>query len=183
MSSGHSSSSSTTLKTSPLPCRCTTSRHVPSDKVVRTRSGLKLQALIVAALSPGFCVNARRLCIFPLDEFARAVYVATGLKLTRHLVNTIFKIFDVDHDDQLSYKEFIGIMKDRLHRGARVRSVQLPEKMHLITESTNILVKSVSINKNYEKMADVFLLEIYTFIYSSGLVFIVFTGAFYTDLR
>uniref|UniRef100_A0A8C6LE72 Mitochondrial calcium uptake family member 3 n=1 Tax=Nothobranchius furzeri TaxID=105023 RepID=A0A8C6LE72_NOTFU len=59
------------------------------------------------------------------DEFARAVYVATGLKLTRHLVNTIFKIFDVDHDDQLSYKEFIGIMKDRLHRGARVRNVKL----------------------------------------------------------
>lgn len=55
------------------------------------------------------------------DEFARAVYVATGLKLTRHLVNTIFKIFDVDHDDQLSYKEFVGIMKDRLHRGGRVR--------------------------------------------------------------
>ncbi|XP_063740422.1 calcium uptake protein 3, mitochondrial isoform X8 [Eleginops maclovinus] len=53
------------------------------------------------------------------DEFARAVYVATGLKLTRHLVHTIFKIFDVDHDDQLSHKEFIGIMKDRLHRGAR----------------------------------------------------------------
>lgn len=58
-----------------------------------------------------------------LDEFARAVYVATGLKLTRHLVNTIFKIFDVDHDDQLSYKEFIGIMKDRLHRGGRVRNL------------------------------------------------------------
>ncbi|XP_049328171.1 calcium uptake protein 3, mitochondrial isoform X1 [Astyanax mexicanus] len=56
------------------------------------------------------------------EEFGRAVYVATGLKLTRHLVNTIFKIFDVDHDDQLSYKEFIGIMKDRLHRGSRVNS-------------------------------------------------------------
>lgn len=54
------------------------------------------------------------------DEFARAVYVATGLKLTRHLVNTIFKIFDVDHDEQLSYKEFVGIMKDRLNRGGRV---------------------------------------------------------------
>ncbi|XP_016306466.1 calcium uptake protein 3, mitochondrial-like isoform X2 [Sinocyclocheilus anshuiensis] len=51
-------------------------------------------------------------------EFARAVYVATGLKLSRHLVNTVFKIFDVDHDNQLSYKEFIGIMKDRLHRGS-----------------------------------------------------------------
>ncbi|XP_059904080.1 calcium uptake protein 3, mitochondrial [Gadus macrocephalus] len=56
------------------------------------------------------------------DEFARAVFVATGLKLTRHLVNTIFKIFDVDHDDQLSYKEFIGIMKDRLHRGGGYKS-------------------------------------------------------------
>ncbi|XP_072857417.2 calcium uptake protein 3, mitochondrial isoform X2 [Pogona vitticeps] len=53
------------------------------------------------------------------DEFKRAVYVATGLKLSAHLVNTVFKIFDVDKDDQLSYKEFIGIMKDRLHRGFR----------------------------------------------------------------
>ncbi|KAI4897272.1 hypothetical protein NFI96_024631, partial [Prochilodus magdalenae] len=52
------------------------------------------------------------------DEFARAVYVATDLKLSRHLVSIVFKIFDVDHDDQLSYKEFIGIMKDRLHRGS-----------------------------------------------------------------
>ncbi|XP_062333041.1 calcium uptake protein 3, mitochondrial isoform X2 [Osmerus eperlanus] len=53
------------------------------------------------------------------DEFTRAVYVATGLKLTRHLVNTVFKIFDEDHDDKLSYKEFIGVMKDRLHRSER----------------------------------------------------------------
>ncbi|XP_032885178.1 calcium uptake protein 3, mitochondrial isoform X4 [Amblyraja radiata] len=53
------------------------------------------------------------------DEFKRAVYVATSLKLSSHLVNTIFKIFDVDKDDQLSYKEFIGVMKDRLHRGFR----------------------------------------------------------------
>lgn len=51
--------------------------------------------------------------------------MATGLKLTRHLVHTIFKIFDVDHDDQLSYKEFIGIMKDRLHRGSRVTKREL----------------------------------------------------------
>ncbi|XP_029443016.1 calcium uptake protein 3, mitochondrial [Rhinatrema bivittatum] len=53
------------------------------------------------------------------DEFKRAVYVATGLKLSPHLVNTVFKIFDVDKDDQLSYKEFVGIMKDRLQRGFR----------------------------------------------------------------
>ena len=56
------------------------------------------------------------------DEFARAVYVATGHEFTRHLVNTVFKIFDVDHDDKLSYKEFIGIMQDRLLRRSRVRA-------------------------------------------------------------
>ncbi|KAK2849455.1 hypothetical protein Q5P01_009289 [Channa striata] len=51
------------------------------------------------------------------DEFTRAVYVATGIKLTRHLVNTVFKIFDEDHDGKLSHKEFIGVMRERLHRG------------------------------------------------------------------
>lgn len=51
------------------------------------------------------------------DEFTRAVYVATGVTLTRHLVNTVFKIFDEDHDDKLSYKEFLGVMKERLQRG------------------------------------------------------------------
>ncbi|XP_062249801.1 calcium uptake protein 3, mitochondrial isoform X3 [Platichthys flesus] len=51
------------------------------------------------------------------EEFTRAVYVATGIKLTRHLVNTVFKIFDEDHDDKLSHQEFIGVMKNRLHRG------------------------------------------------------------------
>ncbi|XP_063733207.1 calcium uptake protein 3, mitochondrial isoform X2 [Eleginops maclovinus] len=51
------------------------------------------------------------------EEFTRAVYVATSIKLTRHLVNTVFKIFDQDHDGKLSHKEFVGVMKDRLHRG------------------------------------------------------------------
>ncbi|XP_071780015.1 calcium uptake protein 3, mitochondrial [Centroberyx gerrardi] len=58
------------------------------------------------------------------DEFTRAVYVATDLKLTRHLVNTVFKIFDEDHDDKLSFKEFIGVMRDRLHRGERAIRVE-----------------------------------------------------------
>lgn len=55
------------------------------------------------------------------EEFMRAVYVATDIKLTQHVVNTVFKIFDEDHDDKLSHKEFIGVMKDRLHRGGMVR--------------------------------------------------------------
>ncbi|XP_028271818.1 calcium uptake protein 3, mitochondrial isoform X2 [Parambassis ranga] len=60
------------------------------------------------------------------EEFTRAVYVATDIKLTRHLVNIIFKIFDEDHDGKLSHKEFIGIMKERLHRGDR--GVRMEEK-------------------------------------------------------
>ncbi|XP_054594241.1 calcium uptake protein 3, mitochondrial isoform X6 [Nothobranchius furzeri] len=51
------------------------------------------------------------------EEFTRAVHVATGITLSRHLVNTVFKIFDEDHDGKLSHREFVGVMKDRLHRG------------------------------------------------------------------
>ncbi|XP_059489355.1 calcium uptake protein 3, mitochondrial isoform X3 [Neocloeon triangulifer] len=51
------------------------------------------------------------------DEFHRAVKLCTGTSLSRHLVHTVFQIFDEDGDGQLSYREFIAIMKDRLHRG------------------------------------------------------------------
>lgn len=122
-SSDPSSSSSTTLRTLRLQCRCIILHLAPLDKVGRRAAADTEGAWLY---THPFRLDARweaktLLSLLP-DEFARAVYVATGLKLTRHLVNTIFKIFDVDHDDQLSYKEFIGIMKDRLHRGARVRN-------------------------------------------------------------
>ncbi|EFA10933.2 calcium uptake protein 3, mitochondrial isoform X2 [Tribolium castaneum] len=51
------------------------------------------------------------------DEFHRAVKICTGTSLSPHLVHTVFAIFDVDGDGLLSYREFIAIMKDRLHRG------------------------------------------------------------------
>ncbi|KAK9517735.1 hypothetical protein VZT92_023080 [Zoarces viviparus] len=60
------------------------------------------------------------------EEFTRAVYVATGIELSRHLVNTVFKIFDEDRDDKLSHKEFIGVMKERLHR--RGGGIRVEEK-------------------------------------------------------
>ncbi|CAM6031441.1 unnamed protein product, partial [Sphagnum compactum] len=50
-------------------------------------------------------------------EFARAVKICTGFELNKHLIETVFAIFDEDGDGLLSYKEFIAIMKDRLHRG------------------------------------------------------------------
>lgn len=46
--------------------------------------------------------------------------ICTGLTLTEHLIDTVFAIFDEDGDGLLSYKEFIAIMKDRLHRGFKV---------------------------------------------------------------
>ncbi|CAH2054146.1 unnamed protein product, partial [Iphiclides podalirius] len=51
------------------------------------------------------------------DEFHRAVKICTGIAQSQHLVSTVFAIFDADGDGLLSYKEFIAIMKDRLHRG------------------------------------------------------------------
>ncbi|XP_037867819.1 calcium uptake protein 2, mitochondrial isoform X2 [Bombyx mori] len=51
------------------------------------------------------------------DEFHRAVKICTGIGQSEHLVSTVFAIFDADGDGLLSYKEFIAIMKDRLHRG------------------------------------------------------------------
>ncbi|XP_071551333.1 calcium uptake protein 3, mitochondrial isoform X2 [Panulirus ornatus] len=51
------------------------------------------------------------------EEFHRAVKICTGEELSPHIVDTVFKIFDDDGDGQLSYKEFIAIMRDRLHRG------------------------------------------------------------------
>lgn len=55
-----------------------------------------------------------------LDEFRRAVKICTGTNLSPHLVHTVFAIFDEDGDGLLSYREFIAIMKDRLHRGFKV---------------------------------------------------------------
>ncbi|XP_068157929.1 calcium uptake protein 3, mitochondrial isoform X2 [Drosophila tropicalis] len=51
------------------------------------------------------------------EEFSRAVKICTGYSLSLHLIDTVFAIFDEDGDGLLSYKEFIAIMKDRLHRG------------------------------------------------------------------
>ncbi|XP_064552996.1 calcium uptake protein 3, mitochondrial isoform X5 [Drosophila montana] len=53
------------------------------------------------------------------DEFARAAKICTGYCLSQHIIDTVFAIFDADGDGMLHYKEFIAIMKDRLHRGFR----------------------------------------------------------------
>uniref|UniRef100_A0A914VXI1 EF-hand domain-containing protein n=1 Tax=Plectus sambesii TaxID=2011161 RepID=A0A914VXI1_9BILA len=55
-------------------------------------------------------------------EFSRAVRCATGYALDPHVVDTVFKIFDVNDNGELCYSEFISIMKDRIHRGFKSHS-------------------------------------------------------------
>ncbi|XP_018587885.2 calcium uptake protein 2, mitochondrial isoform X1 [Scleropages formosus] len=55
-----------------------------------------------------------------MAEFRRAVKIATGNDLSESVLDTVFKIFDLDGDNCLSHKEFIQVMKDRIHRGLKV---------------------------------------------------------------
>ncbi|XP_022086736.1 calcium uptake protein 3, mitochondrial-like isoform X3 [Acanthaster planci] len=59
-------------------------------------------------------------------EFGRAVQVATGHILDPHVVHTVFQIFDKDGDGKLSQNEFLGVMKNRIHRGFRTEHLQKP---------------------------------------------------------
>jgi len=52
-------------------------------------------------------------------EFKRAVKVSTGQELSDNVVSTVFTLFDSDGDNKLSHVEFLGVMKDRVHRGFR----------------------------------------------------------------
>lgn len=59
-----------------------------------------------------------------LAEFKRAVKVATGQELSDNLLDTVFKIFDLDGDECLSHGEFLGVLKNRMHRGLWVSQQQ-----------------------------------------------------------
>ncbi|XP_076129931.1 calcium uptake protein 2, mitochondrial [Alosa pseudoharengus] len=56
-----------------------------------------------------------------MAQFKRAVKIATGHELSENVLDTVFKIFDMDGDNCLSHKEFIGVMTDRVLRGLRVQ--------------------------------------------------------------
>ncbi|XP_040005836.1 calcium uptake protein 2, mitochondrial [Xiphias gladius] len=56
-----------------------------------------------------------------MAQFKRAVRIATGHDLSENVLDTVFKLFDMDGDNCLSHKEFIGVMKDRVLRGLRVQ--------------------------------------------------------------
>ncbi|XP_023273488.1 calcium uptake protein 2, mitochondrial [Seriola lalandi dorsalis] len=56
-----------------------------------------------------------------MAQFKRAVKIATGHDLSENVLDTVFKLFDMDGDNCLSHKEFIGVMKDRVLRGLKVQ--------------------------------------------------------------
>ncbi|XP_041863904.1 calcium uptake protein 2, mitochondrial [Melanotaenia boesemani] len=56
-----------------------------------------------------------------LAQFKRAVKIATGHELSENVLDTVFKLFDMDGDNCLSHKEFIGVMNDRMLRGLKVQ--------------------------------------------------------------
>ena len=60
------------------------------------------------------------------DEFQRAVKICTGSELSPHVVRTVFLLFDEDGDGRLSDREFVAIMRDRIHRGLKVCSLIQP---------------------------------------------------------
>lgn len=63
--------------------------------------------------------------MFLLAEFKRAVKVATGQELSDNVLDTVFKIFDLDGDNCLSHGEFVGVLKNRMYRGLRVTKLEL----------------------------------------------------------
>ncbi|XP_029304732.1 calcium uptake protein 2, mitochondrial isoform X2 [Cottoperca gobio] len=54
-----------------------------------------------------------------MAQFKRAVRIATGHDLSENVLDTVFKLFDMDGDNCLSHKEFMGVMKDRVLRGLK----------------------------------------------------------------
>uniref|UniRef100_A0A3P9DAK8 Mitochondrial calcium uptake 2 n=1 Tax=Maylandia zebra TaxID=106582 RepID=A0A3P9DAK8_9CICH len=56
-----------------------------------------------------------------MAQFKRAVTIATGHELSENVLDTVFKLFDIDGDNCLSHKEFIGVMNDRVLRGLKVQ--------------------------------------------------------------
>ncbi|XP_062309389.1 calcium uptake protein 2, mitochondrial isoform X1 [Osmerus eperlanus] len=54
-------------------------------------------------------------------QFRRAVKIATGHDLSVNVLDTVFKIFDLDGDNCLSHNEFLCVMEERVLRGLKVQ--------------------------------------------------------------
>lgn len=69
--------------------------------------------------------------------------IATGHELSDSVLDTVFKLFDMDGDDCLSHKEFMAVMTDRVLRGLKVSApcwAQHPTHTQLQSEMSHIPV-------------------------------------------
>ena len=77
-----------------------------------------ISIILVVCLTP---TNRFRFCFaLTAAQFKRAVRIATGHDLSENVLDTVFKIFDLDGDNCLSHKEFLDVMHDRMLRGLKV---------------------------------------------------------------
>ncbi|XP_036233506.2 calcium uptake protein 3, mitochondrial isoform X6 [Bactrocera oleae] len=90
------------------------------------------------------------------SEFSRAVKICTGFSLSKHLIDTVFAIFDDNGDGMLSYREFIAIMKDRVHRGFKVSHWKVHEYDLANDEFIEAWRQRVSRRLEYFKDAELF---------------------------
>ncbi|CAF0705947.1 unnamed protein product [Brachionus calyciflorus] len=65
------------------------------------------------------------------EELQRAVKISSGFTLDPQIVEVIFQVFDENGDGELSYREFISVLKGRLNRGLKSK------KRHIYEFSTN----------------------------------------------
>ena len=62
--------------------------------------------------------------------------IATGHDLSENVLDTVFKLFDMDGDNCLSHKEFMGVMTDRVLRGLKVSQSILIFLYHILIAAT-----------------------------------------------
>ena len=53
----------------------------------------------------------------PTDTLHHVAKTVAHVSLTDHVISVVFTIFDENQDNQLSNKEFVAVMKNRLQRG------------------------------------------------------------------
>jgi Ca2+-binding EF-hand superfamily protein len=82
-------------------------------------------------------------------EFQRAVKISSGFELDPKIVEVIYKVFDENNDGQLSYKEFIAVLKDRLKRGLKTTKKHIYE---MSTFSQSDLFSDANINSQSDLM-------------------------------
>jgi len=67
-------------------------------------------------------------------EFQKAVKLSSGFELNSDIVNVIYMVFDENDDGNLSYKEFLAVLKDRLSRGLKCKGKHLYEISSFLDE-------------------------------------------------